>query len=175
MRRTKAAAQGGGISRRLAQERMIMKTNKEIDETIGLLKLQRLGIPRHSFFGDDNHANIDAQVEVLEKAKGEKDAAVKKSERSATARRTPAAANLADAVPARRVRLAHRGRRRPGRREGHLGREGPRRGEEGRTIMSYENEYHPNRLVDEEGGFVDDGMTAEPCPDCGAMKMWRWG
>jgi len=35
---------------------------------IELLKLQRLGIPKTSGFGDDNHGSIDAQVSALTRA-----------------------------------------------------------------------------------------------------------
>ncbi len=45
-----------------------MKTKKEIQAMIDLLKLQRQGIPATSGFGDDNHGNIDSQVAILEKA-----------------------------------------------------------------------------------------------------------
>lgn len=45
-----------------------MKKKSEIKNQIKLLKLQRTAIARHSFFGDDNHSNIDRQVEILEEA-----------------------------------------------------------------------------------------------------------
>lgn len=42
-----------------------MKTKKEINAQIKLLKLQRVGIPERSGFGDDNHGNIDVQIRTL--------------------------------------------------------------------------------------------------------------
>lgn len=44
------------------------RTAAQIKKAVELLKLQRQGIPRHSFFGDDNHHIIDQQVRVLEDA-----------------------------------------------------------------------------------------------------------
>lgn len=45
-----------------------MRTAKEIRGMIALLRLQRAAIPRHSAFGDDNHARIDTEISCLESA-----------------------------------------------------------------------------------------------------------
>jgi hypothetical protein len=51
-----------------------MRPAAEIREQLRLLKLQREAMPRHSAFGDDNHASLDRSIEALERAiKGERD------------------------------------------------------------------------------------------------------
>lgn len=47
---------------------MEKRTAKTINRTIELLKLQRIGIAERSFFGENNHASIDATVRILERA-----------------------------------------------------------------------------------------------------------
>lgn len=42
-------------------------TNDQITEEIQRLVALKGKVPEHNFFGDDNHAGIDAQIEVLSK------------------------------------------------------------------------------------------------------------
>lgn len=46
---------------------MTKPTSKAIAAEIAKLKALKPKVRRYSFFGDDNHAMIDAQIEVLEK------------------------------------------------------------------------------------------------------------
>ena len=45
---------------------MKVKSAAEIKRMIGLLKLQRKGIPAYSGFGDNNHQRLDEAIKALE-------------------------------------------------------------------------------------------------------------
>lgn len=47
---------------------MKKRSTQSIKHQINLLKLQRQSIPERSFFGDNNHQTINAQIEILEEA-----------------------------------------------------------------------------------------------------------
>ncbi len=44
----------------------MLRTQEEIDRMIERLKVAKDGVPAVTSFGDDNHATIEAQIEVLE-------------------------------------------------------------------------------------------------------------
>lgn len=44
-----------------------MKSQKDIQDEIGKLKALKPRIPRRTFFGDDNHTVIDAEIVTLER------------------------------------------------------------------------------------------------------------
>lgn len=46
-------------------------TATQIKEEIARLKEMKPKVRRHSFFGDDNHASIDAQIRVMERSMNE--------------------------------------------------------------------------------------------------------
>lgn len=48
---------------------MAMRTEKEIERQLDLVKRLRAVMPERSFFGDDNWAKLDAQALILERAK----------------------------------------------------------------------------------------------------------
>jgi hypothetical protein len=43
------------------------KTQQEIDAEIKALRELKTTVPKKTFFGDDNHEKLDAQIETLEK------------------------------------------------------------------------------------------------------------
>jgi hypothetical protein len=44
----------------------MLRTQEEVDRMIERLKAAKAGVPALTSFGDDNHATIEAQIEVLE-------------------------------------------------------------------------------------------------------------